>query len=192
MLIHVAGAPGSGTSTLGKALAYESGSVFIEADDLLWQQTDPPYQIKRPVAERNSLLLDQLHGARGAVVAGSIAGWGNDVEDIFDLIVFLYVESDVRVARLIERELSLFGKIDPTFIAWARQYDEGSLPGRSLARHNRWLASRRCPVLRLEGDLQTEERLAHIHDFKKANRASARRTLNDTPLPLEDRKDDRC
>lgn len=37
---------------------------------------------------------------------------------------------------------------------------------------NHWLALRRCPVLRLEGNMQTEERLARIHDFKKANRAS--------------------
>jgi hypothetical protein len=33
----------------------------------------------------------------GAVVAGSIVGWGAELEDAFDLIVFVYLDASVRL-----------------------------------------------------------------------------------------------
>ncbi len=68
----------------------------------------------------------------------------------------------MRLARLRERELRLYGKADPEFLEWAAQYDVGPPEGRSLARQRAWLAARKCPVLCLEGDLSTQQRLARI------------------------------
>lgn len=42
------------------------------------------------------------------------------------------------------------------------QYDAGPPEGRSLAKHTAWLAARRCPVLRLEGDQSTAERVGRV------------------------------
>ena len=64
--------------------------------------------------------------------------------------------------RLREREIRRFGRVDPAFLAWAAQYDEGPLEGRSLSKHQAWLAKRRCTVLRLDGDTSTEWRLGRV------------------------------
>ena len=159
MRIHITGAAGSGTSTLGKALAAQLGARFQEGDDLFWLPSDPPYQTTRPVEERRALLLAQLQRSPQLVVSGSVNAWGAEVEDGFDGIIFLYVDTALRLARLRERELRHYGKADPAFLEWAAQYDAGPPEGRSLARQRAWLAARQCPVLCLEGDLSTQQRL---------------------------------
>jgi adenylate kinase family enzyme len=151
MRILVTGASGSGTSTLGRALATALQAAFVDADDLFWLPTDPPFKLKRDAAERAALLREWLGSNRSLVLSGSIDGWGTDLEDAFNLIVFLRAPAEVRVDRLRMRELRQLGRVDEEFIAWAAQYDVGAMPGRSLARHLAWLESRTGPVLRLSG-----------------------------------------
>lgn len=165
MHLHITGACGSGTSTLGRALAAELGAAFIEADDIFWRPSDPPFQTIRPAEERLALLRAAFAHHPDSVVSGSVYGWGPEVEDAFDGIVFLYLDAALRVQRLREREQALYGKVIPEFLEWAAQYDAGPPRGRSLARQNAWLAARSCPVLRLEGDLSTGQRLARIRQW---------------------------
>lgn len=157
MKILVTGAAGAGTSTLGRALAREIGASFIEGDEHFWFVTDPPYQRQRSPEERLASLVRAVNAVPSVVVAGSIAGWGAEIESGFSLVVFLSVPTDVRVARLRARETARFGRPHEGFIEWAAQYEEGRLEGRSRAIHERWLSERACQVLRIEGDLPVEE-----------------------------------
>ncbi len=162
MLILITGASGSGTSTLGEALAKELGVAHLDADDYYWIPTEPPFMTKRDRAERLSSILRDVRAKRSAVLAGSIMEWGVELENAFDLIVFLYVDAAIRVERLRARELERFGLSDPEFLEWAAQYDDGAMSGRSLPRHRAWLASRTCPVLELRGDLSIGERVSAV------------------------------
>jgi uridine kinase len=161
MKVLITGASGSGTTTLGRALAAEIGAAFCDADELFWLATEPPFVEKRDRDERATLLAGSLRAAR-VVVAGSIMGWGRELEDAFELVVFLRLDTAIRIARLRERELERRGRVDPAFLAWAEQYDVGPPTGRSLEKQEAWLATLRCPVLRLEGDLTVEARLGKI------------------------------
>ncbi len=87
-------------------------------------------------------------------------GWGADA--LFDLVVFLYFETAVRIQRLKQREQARFGEADPAFLEWAAQYDEGPPEGRSLARHEAWLRKLGCPVVRLLGERPVAEQLELI------------------------------
>ncbi len=162
MHILVLGASGSGTTTLGSALARRLGCEHLDTDDFFWLPTSPPYQHQRDPAQRLDLLLRCLQDAPGAVVSGSLVGWGDAVEDHFDLIVFLHVPTEVRLERLRQRETQRFGAPDPAFLQWACEYDHGPPVGRSLAIHRAWLAARQCPVLRIEGDTTVEERVRRV------------------------------
>jgi len=51
MLILITGASGSGTSTLGAALAKELGIAHLDADDYYWLPTTPPFTAKRDRAD---------------------------------------------------------------------------------------------------------------------------------------------
>lgn len=162
MRILITGAAGSGTSTLAAAVADATQASCIETDDYFWLPTAPPYQHKRDVAERAAVLLQDIRSHPNTVVAGSLIDWGQELEHAFDLIVFLYIPTELRLARLKVREERRFGKADPAFLAWAAQYDAGTAEGRSLERHNLWLSTRKCEVLRLEGDLSPETRLQRV------------------------------
>ena len=160
--IHITGASGSGTSTLAAALARALGGAHLEADDYYWQPTPQPYTAKRHRNERLSLLLNDLCDVRVAVVAGSVADWGPELEDCFHLIVFLRLDTQARVARLLRRETERFGRVNPAFLEWAAQYDQGAMPGRSLARQRAWLAARHCPVVELRSAASVDELVATV------------------------------
>jgi hypothetical protein len=89
-------------------------------------------------------------------------GWSPQLEDSFDLIVFLYLDTAARIERLHKREMEMRGHADPAFLQWAAQYDEGPSHGRSLAKHRAWLAARSCRVLELHGPLTVRERIATL------------------------------
>ncbi|HSI49450.1 MAG TPA: AAA family ATPase [Ideonella sp.] len=161
MRIHITGASGSGTSTLATALSERLGAACLDGDSYYWLRPEPPFADKRPADARRAMLARDLQ-ADPAVLGGSIVGWGAEVEDAFDLIVFLYLDAPIRLARLRERELRRFGAVDEDFLEWAGQYDQGPSEGRSLATHRAWLASRRCPVLELRGDLPVAARVERV------------------------------
>ena len=111
--IHIVGASGSGTTTLGVALAREIDGSHLDTDNFFWLPTDPPFTTKRPVEQRMKLLQAEL--TRDSwVLSGSLMGWGDLLIPRFDLVVFLYVPPDVRLERIMERERQRYGAdIDP-------------------------------------------------------------------------------
>ena len=169
--IHLVGASGSGTTTLGRALAQHLGCPHLDTDHYFWVPTDPPFEKIRPVEERPILLGPDLAGDAW-VLSGSLCGWGDVYVPRFDLVVFLSVPSEVRLARLRTRERERYGrKVEPggplhgkyeAFIAWAASYEDGSPVERSRRMHEAWLAELACPVLRLEGADDVETRLQTV------------------------------
>lgn len=158
--IHVFGASGSGTTTLGKAVARALGARFLDADAYYWLPTEPPFTTKRPPAERVAAIERDVEGHADWVLAGSLCNWGAPMVPRFTLAVFLVLDPDVRMARLVERERARYGsRILPggdlharhvAFLAWARSYDHARAPVRSLDLHERWQTTLPCPVLWLD------------------------------------------
>ena len=160
--MHITGASGTGTTTLGKAAAQHFGVPHFDSDDYFWLPTDPPFHETRPRELRLALLEPRLRETDSWVLSGSNRGWGDPLIARYTLVVFLYVPTETRLARLRDRERGTFGEaILPggamhaqavEFLDWASQYDDGPTTMRSLAAHEAWLAKLRCPVLRLEGE----------------------------------------
>ncbi len=50
-VIHLYGASGSGTSTIGRYISETSGYYFMDTDDYFWEPTNPPYTTKRNISE---------------------------------------------------------------------------------------------------------------------------------------------
>jgi adenylate kinase family enzyme len=155
--IHITGASGCGTTTLGRALAAQLSCAHLDADEFFWEPTTPPYQRTRSRPDRLALILTALHAHPRWVLSGSICGWGAALEQAFDLVVFLTVRKEVRLQRLVAREEHKLGHADPEFIAWAAQYDEGGPDVRSRALHEQWLTGLTCPVIRLDGERPVAE-----------------------------------
>jgi adenylate kinase family enzyme len=173
MRVHVLGASGSGTTTLGRALAARLGVAHLDTDDFFWLPSEPPFQHIRERGERQALLGADLARHPGWVLSGSLCGWGDIFIPLFDLVVFLWVPPDVRLARLRERERARYGAaIDPggplhdryaRFMSWAASYDEGlDVPERCRRLHYEWLASLPCPVVRFLDAAPADEHLERL------------------------------
>jgi adenylate kinase family enzyme len=167
---HILGASGSGTTTLGRALATHLQCPHFDTDDYFWLPTDPPFSQERERTERQHLLMDALTAQNSWVLSGSLCGWGDVAIPLFELVVFLWIPQNVRLARLRQREHERYGaRILPggdmyasaqAFLAWAASYDEGGVDIRSRRRHEQWLGTLPCPIVCFEGEYTIEEQLA--------------------------------
>lgn len=159
--LHILGASGSGTTTLGRAVASLWSVPHADVDDYFWLPSVPPFVDKRPEADRLRL-MEALFLPRDAwVLSGSMIGWGDSLVPHLDAVVFVTLDPETRLDRLRARESARFGQdIAPggprdaahrAFIDWAANYDNPAFEGRSRVGHEQWLAALACPVLRVDG-----------------------------------------
>ena len=186
--IHITGGSGSGTTTLGLAIAERYGHRLLDTDDFFWEPTDPPFTAIRPPSERIRLLEAELDhsaspgagrpvsaGADRWIISGSLDRWGHPLIPRFDLVIWLTVPEEVRVDRLRARERAEFGaridlggdmnEIHEGFIEWSRKYDTAGLEMRSHARHAEWTARLSCPVIQIDGEVGVESTPARVEEF---------------------------
>lgn len=171
--IHIFGASGSGTTTLGKALADTLQCRHYDTDTYFWMPTDPPFQAVRECKARQALLRHDLAQCDSWVLSGSLCGWGDFAIPMFSLVVFLWLPSAIRMQRLEKREVQRYGHSiedphDPryathrAFLDWAAEYDAGGLDMRSRARHEEWMKGLPCKVVRLEQSRTVQDNLKLI------------------------------
>jgi len=160
-VIHIFGASGSGVTTLGAKICEATGFLHMDTDDYFWLPTDPKFTTKRPAEKRLALMTSDIERSEGAVISGSLDGWGDGLIPYFTLAVRLETDQELRIERLRRREMERFGtRIAPggdmyrqhtDFIEWAKAYDNGGPEQRSKLRHDVWQEKLPCGLLRLDG-----------------------------------------
>ncbi len=173
--IHIMGASGSGTTTLGRALAEELKIRHLDTDDYFWIKTPVPYTVKRDIPQRVEMLGTELAKQPEWVLSGSLCDWGDFAIPLFSLVVFLWIPADIRMKRLAERERARYGTeaLSPggwfhenhlEFMAYAAGYDSGGPDIRSRLLHDTWLAKLPCPVLKIEEALSVEQLVSAVKE----------------------------
>lgn len=176
-VIHIFGASGSGTTTLGDAIDETLGYKHLDVDDYFWVPSDPPYEIKRAPDERQNSLRGDIVNSQKSVISGSLCGWGDVFIPYFDLVIFVDTSTELRIRRIKEREYSKFdNRILPggdlydkhrDFIEWAKRYDKASVEQRSRALHKEWMKKLKCPVITVDGALPIDYLISQIGEIIK-------------------------
>ena len=158
--VHILGASGSGTTTLGAALGARLGWRHVDSDDLFWLKTEPPFTTQRAREARLGGVLPWMRVERDWVFSGSAVGWAGALEPLYDVVVYLRLDPALRMARLRAREVARYGAriaaggdmavASAAFMAWAEAYDTAGPGQRSAALHATWLSERACRVVRLD------------------------------------------
>lgn len=172
-IIHIFGASGSGTTTLGRALAADMGLVHMDTDDYYWLPTDPKFTTARPIDTRLNLMQTDIDAAEnGVVISGSLTDWGDPLIPQFTHAVRLITPTEVRIERLRQREYADFGeRIHEggdmhedylAFLDWAAQYDTGDVTMRSKACHDEWVRLLPCPLTVTSGAAVLPELVAQV------------------------------
>jgi hypothetical protein len=100
---------------------------------------------------------------------------GDALIPCLEIVVFLHVATEVRLARLQRRERTRFGEaLDPggsmydqhqAFLRWAAGYDAGLSGGRTLWADTTWLGYLPGPVMCLIGECGTTEQIDQVLSF---------------------------
>ena len=169
-VIHITGASGSGTTTLGRAISRRCGHLHLDSDDFIWEQTDPMFTLMRERTARQAMMWEAIEASDNCVISGSLVGWGDVFIPLFELVIYVSTPTEMRLKRLAEREYQRFGERilhggdmaaeHQSFMEWAAQYDEGGLDIRSARTHAQWLAALDCPIVRLDGSVDIDESIA--------------------------------
>lgn len=173
--IHIFGASGAGTTTLGEALSERLSIPHFDTDNYLWAKTTIPFTQQRDAKQREELLKSDLLGFPEWVSSGSLCGWGDFAIPLFTLAVFLWIPAEVRMTRLMEREVSRYGleAVSPggwfyenhvKFMAYCVAYDSAGLDVdiRSRRLHEQWISKLPCRVLRIEGLFSVQELTSRV------------------------------
>lgn len=174
-VIHIYGASGSGTSTIGRFISDKAGYFFMDTDDYFWEATNPPYRIKRNISDRIAWMRNDIAGYDKVVISGSLVDWGDVLIPLFTLAIRVETDTAIRIDRLKKREREHFGsRIDAggdmyenhrEFIDWAASYDTGDLNMRSKSKHDEWQKQLHCPIILLNGSLPVEKSFETIRQY---------------------------
>jgi adenylate kinase family enzyme len=172
MKIHILGASGSGTTTLGIKLAKSLNISHFDSDDFFWEKTDPPFTKQTEIPIRLLKLISTLSEYDSWILSGSIMDWGNILIPEFDYVVFVFLNNEIRMKRLLIREKERYGSrinngndmfnTHNEFMNWASKYDIAGLEIRSLISHTEWLKKIKCPVIKIENVYDIDDEVEFV------------------------------
>ncbi len=168
MIIHIMGASGSGTSTIGEFLGKELDFEIIESDFYKWKQTIPEFQEMRPIEESNRLLLEKIKESKNLVITGSLHS--NPITfKYINLIVYLKCPTRVRIKRIKSRDvlkgrnsLEADDKVKENFLKFldnAKNYNKIGMDMRSKASQKWVISSCNVPVI----NIRTNKSMDKVH-----------------------------
>jgi shikimate kinase len=169
MKIHLLGPTGSGTSTLGKMIADYYGIPWFDTDEISWAKTDPPFTEMKRRDQRVKILKEIFENNNSLVLSGAAISWGNFIGNHLDIVIYKYVEQEIRIKRLYERAKNRHGdrilpgndmyEIHQKLIDYTKQYETGGMEVRSKKNQLTWLNTLQCKIVYLEGSKTLQEEM---------------------------------
>ena len=156
----IIGPSGSGKTTLGKIVAQKLGYPYFDVDDYIWKQdTAIPYTQMYTRAEKISRLRNDIAPYEHFVMAGSMSSFHYAFDEMFEMMVLLYVSPDIRVERVHKRAIQRFGErvleggdmyeAHMRFLNDNRRYEGDGSP--NLNEQKEWMEKMSCVKMELDG-----------------------------------------
>ena len=154
--IIIIGPSGSGKTTLGKIAARKLGYPYFDVDDYIWKQnTDSPYTQMYTRDEKISRLSNDIAPYEHFVMAGSMSSFHYAFDEMFEMMVLLYVSPDIRIERVHKRAIERFGErvleggdmyeAHMRFLNDNRRYEEDGSP--NMREQKEWMENMSCVKL---------------------------------------------
>lgn len=164
--IMIIGPSGSGKTTLGKIVAQKLGYPYFDVDDYIWKQnTDSPYTQMYTRDEKISRLSNDIAPYEHFVMAGSMSSFHYAFDEMFEMMVLLYVSPDIRIERVHKRAIARFGErvleggdmyeSHMRFLNDNRRYEEDGSP--NMREQKEWMENMSCVKIKLDGAAELEK-----------------------------------
>ena len=151
--ILVMGGNGCGKTTLGKRVAALLGCPHIDMEDYAFEPSEIPYARPRPRQEVCALIVSQLRAHPRFVFSAVNGDMGEEINALYDFIVYIHAPLAVRMARMQKRSLERFGSrvLEGGDMYESEQAFVRFAAGRSLEKAERWASRMRCSVFHVDG-----------------------------------------
>lgn len=156
--ILLMGGNGCGKTTLGKRVAALLGCPHIDMEDYAFEPSEIPYARPRPREEVCALIRSQLRAHPRFVFSAVNGDMGEEINALYDFIVYIHAPLAVRMERMQKRSLERFGSrvLEGGDMYESEQAFMRFAAGRSLEKAERWTKDRCCPVFCVDGTLPIE------------------------------------
>jgi len=174
-LIHIFGSSGSGSTTLARAISQRYSYHFIDTDDAIWEETDPPFNIRKSDQLAFEYLNNEVTLFPKSVISGAFVGWGDSLKNHVDLFVYMHLPLNIRLERIKIRERNRFHeRVEPggdlylqhlDFLNWVSLYEELDESRRSQKQHIQWLKNVKQPIIEVYEEKTIDELIEIIRPY---------------------------
>lgn len=151
--IIIFGANGSGKTTLGRELARILNFKHIDHEDYAFEKSDIPYNNERSYDKCVGLMLADIEKSRGFVFSAVTGDFGQDIESLYDLAVYIEAPLELRIERVNQRNIDKFGE---RVREGGDMYEQQKkfvdfMASRPLSRIEQYTEKLTCPIIRVDG-----------------------------------------
>ena len=164
--IQICGLNGCGKSTIGRALARETGFYFIDNENLFFSRTDAhePYANPRSRSEAEKLLMDEVSAHENFVFAAVRGDYGKDIASFYQWVVVAEAPLEIRLQRVRSRSFQKFGN---RMLPGGELYESEEAFFRMIEARREdyvesWVKTLSCPVIRIDGTRPVEDNVRLI------------------------------
>ena len=177
--ICVCGLNGSGKTTLAGALAKALNFKHMDIEQYYFTSMYNPYALSRTRVEVERLILDDIKQNPLFVFSAVNGDMTPEINDNYDLVVYLDVPLDMRMKRIRQRAIDKFGdrvlpggdmyEQEEKFFAYAEK--------RTPDKIENWLKTLSCKAIRLDGTKPIQENVELIKSLLSLEKAWLNRFL---------------
>lgn len=155
--IVLVGLNGSGKSTLAKYAGKKLGFDVLEVEDY-WFEKQHDYQNPRTSSETSQLMMDAIaQSTNGFIIGGNISSLSKELVSNLSLIVYVDVEKELRIKRVIQREKDRYGLLEKgTSLYNERQDFLTFVQSRTPNAIFSWMEKTNIPLLKIDGKANLE------------------------------------
>ena len=162
--ILIFGSNGSGKTTLGRELARILNFKHIDHEDYAFEESDIPYTVERPFEKCAELMLTDIEKSRGFVLSAVTGDFGDKIESLYSLAVYIEAPIDVCVKRVEQRGHEQYGeRVREGGDMYERQKKFVEfVAARPLSRIGQYEEKLNCPVIRVDGTVDYKQTASEI------------------------------
>lgn len=163
-VILICGLNGSGKTTLGRKLADDLKFKFLNDEEYYFLESDIPFLNSRTDLDIKKYIISFVENYKNVVIISSKGDLGNEINALYDCVVYLSAPIELRLLRIKNREYERFGS---RVLVGGDMYEQQKefhdiVVSRTTDKIEKWLNTLSCQVIKLDGTKPIDDNIAFI------------------------------